>query len=93
MVRLKYFTFFAAFYLLVASTAMAQFPIVTAEDVKAHMAGKQKIVLIDARPPQEYREGHIPKAINVPAETAKMQATRLPKDKSTPLIFYCRGVG
>ena len=93
MVRLRFLMFFAAFSLFVSPTAMAQFPVVTAGEVKAYMAGKQKIVLIDARPPQEYREGHIPKAINIPAETVKMHAARLPKDKSIPLIFYCRGTG
>jgi rhodanese-related sulfurtransferase len=57
------------------------------------MAGKRKVVLIDTRTPEEYQAGHIPGAINIPAERMRAEAARLPKDKSTPVIFYCRGSG
>jgi len=70
-----------------------QFQFVNAEQVKAWVDAKRKIVLIDARLPEEYREAHIPRAINISAEQMVSQKSRLPKDKSTPLIFYCRGVG
>ncbi len=72
---------------------MAQFPVISAQDVKTWMTGKRKVVLVDARPAGEYRAGHIPGAINIYAETIKAEASRLPKDKSTPIIFYCRGAG
>ncbi|HEX9136788.1 MAG TPA: rhodanese-like domain-containing protein [Nitrospirota bacterium] len=35
----------------------------------------------------------MPGSINIPAERMKFEAARLPKDKTTPLIFYCRGTG
>lgn len=49
-------------------------------------------VLVDSRPPIRYFEGHIPGAIMMPfPKMPELMAKLLPKDKSTPLIFYCGG--
>ena len=79
--------------LLFVSVASAQYPVVSAQDVQSRIAGKKKAVLVDSRSPEEYRGGHISGAINIPAEQMKAQAGLLPKDKTTPVIFYCRGAG
>jgi rhodanese-related sulfurtransferase len=79
--------------LTAASVSFAQYPIVTAEDVKAWQEEKRKAVIIDTRLPEEYRDAHIPGAINIPADRMHVSKARLPKDKATPLIFYCRGAG
>ncbi len=86
-------TFATSIILLSAAVVMAQYPVVSVQDVKSMMTGKKKAVLIDSRSPEEYREGHIPGAINIPAEEMKAQAGHLPSEKSRPLIFYCRGAG
>ena len=78
---------------LFASTALAQFPVIGADDLKVWMRGKQKVVLIDSRLPEEYQQAHLPGAISIPAERMKLEAKKLPRDKATPLIFYCRGAG
>lgn len=83
----------AAVIFLLPSVTFAQLPVISAEQVTAWMTGKQKAVLIDVRLPQEYAEAHIPGALNIPAERIHLEKNRLPKDKSTPIIFYCRGVG
>jgi hydroxyacylglutathione hydrolase len=94
MLRARVFLWFLfGFMLLSASSALAQFPNVSAEEVKTWMEGKRTVVLIDSRLPDEYQAGHIPGAINIPAERIKLEAARLPKDKTTPIIFYCRGIG
>ncbi len=87
------FLLFSALFPLFISHSYAQFPIVSAEQVKAWMESGRKFVLIDARLPEEYEKGHIPGAINIPAERMAIERARLPKDKSTLLVFYCRGVG
>ena len=79
--------------LLLVSVASAQYPVVSAQDVQSRMSGKKKAVLVDTRSPEEYREGHISGAINIPAEQIKAQAKLLPKDKTASIIFYCRGAG
>jgi hydroxyacylglutathione hydrolase len=94
MLRIRVFLWFLfGFMLLSSSPAMAQFPNISADEVKEWMEGKRAVVLIDSRLPDEYQAGHIPGAINIPAERMKLEAARLPKDKMTPIIFYCRGTG
>ncbi len=83
----------AAAALLGPAAARAQFPVVGADDVRARLAGKERTVLVDARPAREYLEAHIPGAINVPADRVQAEARRLPRNRRTPLIFYCRGAG
>ena len=54
------------------------------------MRDEKDYVILDARRPDEYAEGHIPGAINVPNEeigTAEIAA--LP-DKSQLILVYCR---
>jgi rhodanese-related sulfurtransferase len=81
------------FLLISATSAMAQFPTIDSEQLKTWMHEKQKAVLIDARPAEEYQQAHIPGAINIPADRMKTETSRLPKDKATQIIFYCRGEG
>ena len=54
------------------------------------MKDEKNYIILDARRPDEYSEGHIPGAINVPNEeigTAEIAA--LP-DKSQLILVYCR---
>ena len=52
--------------------------------IKAH---GNDYVLVDVRDDSEYREGHIPTAINIPAETFALKSEALPKEKK--IIVYC----
>ena len=79
--------------LFFASEAMAQYLTIGADEVNGLMTGGKKAVLIDVRSTEEYQTAHIPGSINIPAERITAEKNRLPKDKATPLIFYCRGVG
>jgi rhodanese-related sulfurtransferase len=89
----RMFMFLFGFLFIFSSAAIAQHPIVTAEQVKSRVEGKKKVVVIDSRTPEEYQEGHIPGAVNIPPDQMKTETARLPKDRKTPMIFYCRGVG
>ncbi len=93
MGKLKSVLFFSVLLVLCSSAAFAQYPVVSAEQVQSWLKGKQKVVLVDARPAEEYKEAHIPRAINIPADRVRAEAGKLPKDKGTPIIFYCRGEG
>lgn len=79
--------------LFLASTALAQYIVMSSEQVQSAMTEKRNIALIDVRMPEEYQAGHIPGAINMPAERILADRKMLPRDKTTQLIFYCRGVG
>lgn len=49
-------------------------------------------VLIDARTPEEFKDAHIIRAINVPVNKFQEYKHLLPTKKSERLIFYCNGI-
>ncbi|WP_243090945.1 rhodanese-like domain-containing protein [Thermus neutrinimicus] len=53
-----------------------------------YQAVDQGAVVVDVRTPQEFAEGHVPGAINLPVEAVAQWADTLPKDK--PVYLYCR---
>ncbi|WP_345265376.1 metalloregulator ArsR/SmtB family transcription factor [Nibrella viscosa] len=48
-----------------------------------------EVVLLDVRPAEEYRMGHIPRAISVPIDQLDLQVKSLPARQE--IIVYCRG--
>ncbi|MFA5354729.1 MAG: rhodanese-like domain-containing protein [Thermodesulfovibrionales bacterium] len=81
----------AVFFLLCSSVFAQNFPTVTTQEMKSLAAGKTQVAIVDARTSQEYRQGHLPKAVNVPPERVSSIETLLPKNKKVVLVFYCRG--
>lgn len=94
MIKRKFLVVIIFLYvLLLSSYVHAQFPVVSAEQVKQWLDSGRRFALVDSRLPEEYVQGHIPGAVNIPAERMKAERSKLPKDKSILLVFYCRGVG
>lgn len=48
-----------------------------------------EVVVLDVRPAEEYRAGHIPGAVSVPLEELEERLGTLPKDRE--IVAYCRG--
>jgi rhodanese-related sulfurtransferase/DNA-binding transcriptional ArsR family regulator len=48
-----------------------------------------EVIVLDVRPSEEYRAGHIPKAISIPVNELKNRLGELPGGKL--IIAYCRG--
>lgn len=48
-----------------------------------------EVTVLDVRPAQEYRAGHIPGARSVPLNELKRRLTTLPKNRE--VVAYCRG--
>jgi rhodanese-related sulfurtransferase len=46
-------------------------------------------LLIDVRPEDEYRYGHLPGAVSLPLDDLPQRVGELPRDR--PIIAYCRG--
>ena len=54
------------------------------------MKNEKNYIILDVRRPDEYAEGHIPGAINVPnEEIGTAEISELP-DKSQMILVYCR---
>ena len=47
------------------------------------------VIVVDARPANEYVAGHIPGALSIPIDDLKQRLRQLPKSK--PYVAYCRG--
>ncbi|MBI5936985.1 MAG: metalloregulator ArsR/SmtB family transcription factor [Betaproteobacteria bacterium] len=62
-------------------------PVGHEELIKLTKAGDA--VVIDVRPPEEYRAGHIPGALNVPLSELPTRLKKLPHDQE--VVAYCRG--
>ncbi|MCS6828802.1 MAG: rhodanese-like domain-containing protein [Caldilinea sp.] len=56
------------------------------DDVKALI--ENNIYLVDVREPNEYAEGHIPGAINIPIRTLAQNLNQIPADR--PVLIYCK---
>ena len=83
----------AALLGVLPAIAAADVATVTAEDVHAALVGGRPVAIVDARTPEEFAQAHLPGAINVFAPEVNASASRLPRDRATRIIFYCRGVG
>jgi rhodanese-related sulfurtransferase/DNA-binding transcriptional ArsR family regulator len=52
-------------------------------------AKRGEVTVLDVRPPEEYRAGHIPGAVSIPLGELKARFRELPKDRE--VFAYCRG--
>ncbi len=66
---------------------------ISADELRKMLDKKTELFLVDARPQQEFNQGHILLAVNIPPEKVGSISTLLPKNKKTLIVFYCRGVG
>ncbi len=62
-------------------------PIPAAELLTLARAGA--VTVIDVRPPEEYRAGHLPGAVNIPLATLEQHLSELPENQE--IVAYCRG--
>lgn len=60
--------------------------------IKKLIDEKANVVLIDSRPERPFAAGTIPGAINISDSKFAQMVDKLPKDKATPLIFFCGGL-
>lgn len=63
---------------------------VSMDDIVKIMAENKDYVIVDVRTPDEYKEGHIPNAINIPNETINETVYNKLKDKNQLILIYCR---
>ncbi|HJR46296.1 MAG TPA: metalloregulator ArsR/SmtB family transcription factor [Actinomycetota bacterium] len=61
----------------------------TKEELWQRLKSKDKLVVLDVRPRQEYDAGHIPGAVSIPLDDLKKRIKELPKSKQ--IVAYCRG--
>ena len=63
--------------------------LISREELKAKLDRGDDFVLVEALPPPHYREGHLPKAINLPSiQVTQLAPKRLP-DRTAEIVVYC----
>ena len=53
------------------------------------LAKAGKIIVLDVRPEDEFRAGHLPHALSIPLDKLKSRLNELPSDQN--IVAYCRG--
>ncbi|MFY0992840.1 rhodanese-like domain-containing protein [Halomonas sp. C05BenzN] len=61
---------------------------VSRDELLAGLASGE-VALLDVRPEEEYKAGHLPEAINIPLAQLEEMLGKLPHDKE--IVAYCRG--
>ena len=72
------------------SKVTAEYHKITQEQAKERMTKNPKAIILDVRTPQEYKDGHIDKAINVPNEDINTTPPKELPDKNAEILVYCR---
>lgn len=59
------------------------------EEAHEMLLNNENVILLDVRSHQEYEEGHLPNAINVPTYELYEKIENIIKDKNSIIICYC----
>ena len=62
---------------------------VDASEIAARIADGNAPVILDVRTPEEYAEGHVPGAINIPHDAVADHLGKLPFAKDDEVAVYC----
>lgn len=81
-----------AFFLLPVLLAFGAYAAVStsSEPAAAKTAPKSQGLWIDVRTPEEFKEGHLSGALNIPVDQIDRQIGRINPDKNSPIHLYCR---
>lgn len=60
------------------------------EKAAASQPAKAKGVWIDVRTPEEFSQGHLRNAVNIPANKITAKIKQVSPDKNAPVNLYCR---
>ncbi|PKG81923.1 rhodanese-like domain-containing protein [Colwellia sp. 75C3] len=68
---------------------------VAAEDISQSqlqtiMKNEQQVIVLDVRTVEEFEQGHIPNAVNIPHKQLEARLAELSGAKNTQVVIYCR---
>lgn len=64
-------------------------PLISQDDLLARQAKHDaKLFVLDVRTPEEFAQGHVPGAVNIPHDQVSAHLGDIPKDKD--VVLYCR---
>lgn len=73
-----------------AVSASAEYRAIDMEEAIAMMETEENYLVVDVRTPEEFAQGHIPGAVNLPNESIGTEPPALLPDKNQLIMIYCR---
>ena len=67
----------------------AKYQRITADEAQVLMQKERDYLILDVRSPEEYAEGHIPHAINIPMEQFGEDPPKELPDRNQTIFVYC----
>ena len=74
----------------IITEAKSQTTEVTVEGVKKDMDAGKNFILLDVRTSEEFKAGHLPRAVNIPRGTLEFMIGKNYPQKDAEIIVYCR---
>jgi rhodanese-related sulfurtransferase len=66
---------------------------ISAAEAKAKIDSGASLIVLDVREPDEFKKGHIPKAINIPRGLLEFKVTKEIPNKDAQILAYCKTGG
>ena len=60
-------------------------------EVEARLNGREDVLILDVREPDEYEEGAIPDAVHVPRGFLELRIEDIERGRERPIVVYCAG--
>ena len=74
----------------IGASSDKSFMTISSEEAKKIIDNEENYIILDVRTEEEYKEGHIPDAINIPNEEISIETTNNLTDKDQLILVYCR---
>ncbi len=62
---------------------------ISPREARERLSSGKKIILLDVRTPEEYREVRIPHSISLPLPELKSRIAKVAREKDAEIIVYC----
>lgn len=67
----------------------APVPAIAAADLASRIEDGTSPLILDVRTPEEFHEGHVPDAINIPFDELDQRLSEIPSSKSDEIVVHC----
>lgn len=77
-------------FLAMSSTSFAEVTGIAQDALMQRIKADHAQLILDVRSPEEYKEGHIPGAINIPHDQMGARLAEISSHKNKEVVLYCR---
>ncbi len=80
----------ALLLLVMGNACLAQVTDISQAELLQRIMVKHEQLILDVRSPEEYKEGHVPGAINIPHDQLASRLAEIGSHKNKDVVLYCR---